>query len=318
MFVRRSVRVVSSLVIGLAIGACAQSTAKPETQPAGNQSAAAPAGNASPGAPQAPAVPKPLIATSTDGTKIAYEVTGSGPALMLVHGGGQTRRSWNQIGYVDRLAKNYTVITVDLRGTGDSDKPTKPEAYALDNMVADLTAVADAAKVQRFHIYGFGHGGTIARYLAAKSDRLHSAVLVGMTMGPAATGVFKTAIEAMRAKWKPVVDAHVAGTLDLKALSASDRTAWEAGIGANVLTLTALLDYPPVEPGDIKTPTLWAVGSDDSAIENMKEYEPKLKGTLVTGKVLSSVNYSDSFVKVEQVLEEIQPFWAKLPATTEN
>jgi hypothetical protein len=82
------------------------------------------------------------------------------------------------------------------------------------------------------------------------------------------------------------------------------------------LMLSALLDYPPLEPGDIKVPTLWAVGSDDSAIENMKEYEGKVKGTQVTAKVLSSVNYSDSFIKMEQVLEEIKSFWDKVAPTT--
>jgi pimeloyl-ACP methyl ester carboxylesterase len=165
-------------------------------------------------------------------------------------------------------------------------------------------------------VYGFGHGGTLARYLAARSDRVTTAVFVGMTMGPAATGVFKTAIEAMRAKWQPVIAAQESGTLDVKTMSASDRSAWEAGIATNVLMLTALLDYPPLDPGDIKVPTLWAVGADDSAIENLKEFEPKLKGTQVTARVLSSVNYSDSFIKMEQVLDEIEPFLAKAAPTT--
>jgi pimeloyl-ACP methyl ester carboxylesterase len=235
-----------------------------------------------------------------------------------VHGGGQTRRTWNQLGYVDRLAKRFTVITMDLRGVGDSSKPTKPESYALEVLLADFLAVADAAGAKRFHIYGFGHGGTIARYLAARSDRVISAVLVGMTMGPATTGVFKTAVEAMRTKWQPVIDAHTKGTLDVKTLSASDRSAWEGGIATNVLMLSALLDYPPLEPAEIKVPTLWAVGSDDSAVENLKEYEPKLKGTMVTAKVLGSVNYSDSFIKMDQVLSDIEPFLNKAAPVTEE
>jgi pimeloyl-ACP methyl ester carboxylesterase len=313
------IMVVTSVVAG---AACAQTRATPQTTAATNTTAAATAKPAAPstpaaqGAPAAAPAPKAQIATSPDGTKIGYEVTGSGPALLLVHGGGQTRRTWNQLGYVDRLAKRFTVITMDLRGVGDSDKPTKAEAYALDRLLADLVAVADAAGAKRFHVYGFGHGGTIARYLAARSDRVTSAVLVGMTLGPAATGVFKTAIEAMRAKWQPVLTAHGAGTLDVKTLSLSDRTAWEAGIATNVLMLSALLDYPPLEPADIKVPTLWAVGSDDSAMENVKEYEAKLKGTQVTLKVLSSVNYSDSFIKMDQVLGEIEPFLAKATPTT--
>jgi pimeloyl-ACP methyl ester carboxylesterase len=307
-------RILACVAVTIALAACAQTTSKPQTETAAaNASAAAPS---APGAPGNASAPKPLIATSPDGTKIAYEKTGSGPALLLVHGGGQTRRTWNQIGYVDRLAKRFTVITMDLRGVGDSDKPTKPEAYALDTLLADITAVADAAGATRFHVYGFGHGGTLARYLAAKSDRVSSAVLVGMTMGPAVTGVFKTAVEAMRTKWQPVIAAHAAGTLDVKTLSDSDRTAWEAGIASNVLMLSAMLDFPPIEPADIKVPTLWAVGSDDSAVENLKEYEPKLKGTQVTGKVLSSVNYSDSFVKMDQVLDEIEPFWKTVIPTT--
>ena len=313
------IQLLTSVAFASAFGACASSTSPAATQAekpaaaAATQKGAAASANASSAAPTAPKV---LTATSADGTKIAYEVTGSGPALLLVHGGGQTRRTWDQLKYVDRLAKRFTVIAMDLRGVGDSDKPTKPEFYTLDRVLADFLAVADAAGAKRFHIYGFGHGGTLARYAAAKSDRVVSAVLVGMTMGPAATGVFKTAIEAMRAKWQPVIDADTAGTLDLKTLSASDRTAWQAGIATNVLMLSALLDYPPLEPADIKVPTLWAVGSDDSAVENLKEYEPKLKGTQVQGKVLSSVNYSDSFIKMEQVLDEIEPFWAKVAATT--
>lgn len=320
----RTTRMLAAPLLMLALGACAQTTAKPQTAATNTSPAAAKQPPAAPAtaaaAPAQPAAtapaPKASIATSPDGTKIAYEITGSGPALLLVHGGGQTRRSWNQLGYVTRLEKRFTVITMDLRGVGESDRPTKADAYTLDRVLADVLAVADAAGAKRFHVYGFGHGGTLARYLAAKSDRVVSAVLVGMTMGPAATGVFKTAIEAMRAKWQPTLAAHAAGTLDVKTLSASDRTAWDAGIATNVLMLSALLDYPPVEPADIKVPTLWAVGSEDSAMENVKEYDAKLKGTQVTSKVLSSVNYSDSFIKMEQVLSEIDPFWAKSAPTT--
>jgi pimeloyl-ACP methyl ester carboxylesterase len=167
---------------------------------------------------QAPATkpaPKALIATSSDGTRIAYERTGTGPALLLLHGGGQTRTTWNESGYVDRLSKRFTVIAMDQRGTGDSDKPATPEAYALDRVLADVLAVADAAGAQRFHLWGYGHGATVARYLAARSDRVISAVLVGATMGPAVTGLVKDAIVAMRSKWQPLMEARRDGTLDV-------------------------------------------------------------------------------------------------------
>jgi pimeloyl-ACP methyl ester carboxylesterase len=300
-----------AVVLAVAVAGCAQTTSTPTSTPS------APAGTEKPAAAAAePAAPSHKTATAADGTRIAFEVAGQGPTLILVHGGGQTRRSWHQIGYVERLSKQFTVVTLDLRGSGDSDKPVAKDSYELDRMIGDIVAVADAAGAKRFHVWGFGHGGTIARYLAATNERVASAVLVGMTMGPAVTGVFKTAIEAMREKWQPVIEAQAAGTLDLKAMSASDRNAWEAGIAPNVLLLTAMVNYPPLEPTEIKVPTMWAVGSDDSAVENLKEYEAKLKGTQVTGRILSSVNYSDSFIKVDQVMEELDGFLKTMVPTT--
>jgi pimeloyl-ACP methyl ester carboxylesterase len=323
MGVLRQLTALIPVVFAMAVAACAQTTST-QTTTAGNAPAPAPARPAppAPGAaaatakPAAPAAPSFKTATAADGPRIAFEVAGQGPTLVLVHGGGQTRRTWNQVGYVDRLAKQFTVVTMDLRGSGDSAKPTAKDSYDLDHMIGDIIAVADAAGAKRFHVWGFGHGGTIARYLPARSDRVASAVLVGMTMGPAVTGVFKTAIEAMRAKWQPVIDAQASGTLDLAKLSESDRRAWEGGIGPNVMLLSAMVNYPPLEPTEVKVPTMWAVGSDDSAVENLKEYEPKLKGTQVTGKILSSVNYSDSFTKIDQIMQELGEFLKKMVPTT--
>ena len=46
-----------------------------------------------------------------DGIRLAYDVTGSGPVLVLLHGAGEghTRQSWHEAGYVDRLKDSYTV-----------------------------------------------------------------------------------------------------------------------------------------------------------------------------------------------------------------
>lgn len=296
------------IVSASAITACAQATQTAAADAPQKPAAEAPA-------PTNQSAAKPRMATAPDGTRIAYEVAGEGPPLILVHGGGQTRRTWNQLGYVDRLSKRFKVITLDTRGTGDSDKPTTPGAYALDKVTADILAVADAAGAERFQLWGFGHGATIARHLAASSERVSSAVLVGMTMGPAVTGVLKDAIAAMQAKWGPLIQANAAGTLDLEKLSAGDRAAWQGGVAVNTLSLSALLEYPAVEPADLKAPTLWLVGADDSAAENAKSYQDKLTGTNVTLKVLGSVSYSDSFTKVEQMLEEIEPFLTKSTTT---
>ena len=327
--VARTPGAVAIYLLALALSGCAQTTSQTTTAPATTPPAAetqkpvAPATTAAPAAgpaagPAAAAAktPKALTATSPDGTKIAYEKAGSGPALMLLHGGGQTRRSWNERGYVDRLSKRFTVITVDLRGNGDSDKPDTAEGYALDAVLADLVAVADAAGAKRFHLWGFGHGASIGRYLAARSDRVISAVLVAADMGPTLSGPVKEAILGMRAKWRPLLDQQKAGTLNLQTMSPGDRDAWNSGVARQAVALGALVDYPPLEPAEIKVPTLWLIGAADvSGLENAKKYEGKLAGTNVTLKHVSGLSYSDSFARIEPILTEVEPFLAANPGT---
>ncbi len=317
----------ASILLALAASACATSrptgttttptppatasapaagTQKPAPAPPG---AAAPAAGAAGAAARPPAPPARKTATAKDGTKLAYDMTGTGPFLILLHGGGQAARSWNDRGYITPLKEKFTVITPDARGNGDSGKPTQPEAYALDVMIDDVMTVADAAGAKQFLLWGFGHGATIGRYIAARSDRVISAVLVANEFGPALSGTVKDAVTGMRAKWLPFVQQQKAGTLKVDAMSLSDRTAWDNGIAASAMALGAMLDYPPLEPAEIKVPTLWLVGAaDSSAMDNAKAYEAKLAGTKVTFKSMSGASYTDSFGKSEVPLADALPF----------
>ena len=313
-------RPVMALAVAVATcTACASRPATPATTeparpPAATTEKPAPGPAGAAAAPGTPAAKVPAI-TAADGTRIAYEVSGSGPALLLLHGGGQTRTSWAERGYVDRLAKKFTVIRPDLRGSGDSGRPDSAAAYALDTVLADILAVADAAGAKRFHLWGFGHGASIGRYLAVRSDRVISAVLVGADMGATISGPVKEAVVAMRTKWQPLLDAQKAGAFDIKKLSIGDRDAWEHGVALSAVQLGALADYPPVQPADFKVPTLWLIGAADaSGMENVKQFEGKLTGTKVTFKQLSGLSYSDSFARIEPVLAEVEPFLASTAA----
>ena len=324
--IARRLTTTATLVAALALSACATARPAGSSQPATTPAVAPAPATQKPGTPSAapaasaaaPQKPVPRrTATSRDGTRIVYEVEGAGPPLLLVHGGGQTGRSWAERGYVEKLRGRFTVITMDLRGAGESGRPAVPDAYALDRHLEDIAAVADAAKAPRFHLWGFGHGATIGRYLAARSDRVISAVLVGATLGPALEGVVKDAILGMRAKWLPLIQQQMAGTLKVDALSNSDRTGWDAGVAVSALALGAMVDYPPLEPAEIKAPTLWLIGAaDTSALDNVKAYEGKLAGTKVRLKLLSGASYTDSFGKIELSLAEAVPFLTGSASTT--
>ncbi|HSB93910.1 MAG TPA: alpha/beta hydrolase, partial [Flavitalea sp.] len=76
---------------------------------------------------------------SFDGTPIYYEVKGTGPAVLLVHGFIVNGESWKKTPvYSDLINSGYKVITLDMRGNGRSGKPHTAEAYANDAEAKDI------------------------------------------------------------------------------------------------------------------------------------------------------------------------------------
>ena len=72
-----------------------------------------------------------IFGTSSDGVRLAYEVHGIGPALLLLHGFSNDRSLWTKHGWIAHLQRAFTVITMDMRGCGDSDAPLAPDAYQV-------------------------------------------------------------------------------------------------------------------------------------------------------------------------------------------
>ena len=98
---------------------------------------------------------------------IAICSKGTGPPLLLLHGYPQTGYMWHKI--APRLAEDFTVVVADLRGYGDSDKPTSSEDHAVYSkraMAADMMAVMTALGHSQFFIAGHDRGGRVAHRLA--------------------------------------------------------------------------------------------------------------------------------------------------------
>src|SRR5690625_4193734 len=80
----------------------------------------------------------------SQGITLTADIAGSPPAtsIILLHGGGQTRHSWDKL--ARRLARQgYHVISLDLRGHGDSDWAPDGD-YSLDACAADVRAAVSA------------------------------------------------------------------------------------------------------------------------------------------------------------------------------
>jgi 3-oxoadipate enol-lactonase len=112
--------------------------------------------------------------------RLAFDVDGDGPPLLLIHGLGYCREGWGPAAAL--LAKHFRVIRFDNRGAGDSDAPRGP--YSVGHLTRDALAVMDAASVERAHVVGVSLGGLVAQMLAAATpDRVERLVLVGTTPG---------------------------------------------------------------------------------------------------------------------------------------
>ncbi len=101
--------------------------------------------------------------TSKDRTKIAYDVQGHGPALIIVPGALNTRNFRTLPHFYEILAKDFTVFSFDRRGRGDSGD-TLP--YAVEREIEDIGALADAAGGSAF-LCGFSSGAALALLAAA-------------------------------------------------------------------------------------------------------------------------------------------------------
>jgi len=94
--------------------------------------------------------------------QLYYEVHGEGQPLVFIHGLGSSTRDWEF--QVPEFSKTYKVITLDLRGHGQSDKPEGP--YSVEMFAADLSKLLLKLDVGPAHIVGISLGGAVAFQLA--------------------------------------------------------------------------------------------------------------------------------------------------------
>jgi pimeloyl-ACP methyl ester carboxylesterase len=111
---------------------------------------------------------------SADGTSIAFERTGAGPALILVDAALGFRGFGPMGELAGLLAVDFTVITYDRRGRGES---TDTPPYAVDREVDDLAALIEEAGGSAF-LYGFSSGAVLALHAAARGLPIPKLVLL--------------------------------------------------------------------------------------------------------------------------------------------
>jgi len=115
-----------------------------------------------------------------NGVELYYERHGQGEPVLLIHGLGSSTLDWDA--QVEALAAFYTVITVDVRGHGRSEKPSGP--YTVKLFADDTAAFIRALNLGPMHVVGISMGGMIAFQLAVDATELVRSLVI-VNSGPA-------------------------------------------------------------------------------------------------------------------------------------
>lgn len=101
----------------------------------------------------------------SDGTAIAYDVAGDGPAVVFLHGMANRRQAWDPVTAL--LASSFMCVRLDFRGHGESS--AAPD-YGMASLVSDVRAVIEELSLGAPALVGHSLGGSVAAVYAAGHD----------------------------------------------------------------------------------------------------------------------------------------------------
>ncbi len=256
-----------------------------------------------------------------DSLEIYYETHGSptSPPLMLIHGMGSNTGDWNF--QIPVFQTKFFVITVDLRGHGQSSKPKGP--HTVTEFAGDCIAVLDHLKIQNSHVLGLSLGCFTALEMAIRyPDRLQGCGVIGVN------GTASVSLDSWKAKMNGlsrfltvifrgtrIMGRNIAKNVFPRPDQAELRQMVEDTIGANttknyLATLKGLIGWSIEEKlGDISSPVLLISADQDyspvEAKQAMVEKIPNARLSVIQdSRHLVNIEKADEFNAV--VLEFLQ------------
>jgi haloacetate dehalogenase len=128
-------------------------------------------------------------------------VAGSGPPVLLLHGYPQSLAMWARVAPI--LAERFTVVCADLRGYGDSSKPTDAadhSTYSFRTMANDQVALMAQLGFERFHMVGHDRGGRTGHRMALDHPTVVESLAV-LDIAPTYTMFMETSRQVAAAYW---------------------------------------------------------------------------------------------------------------------
>ena len=131
--------------------------------------------------------------------EVAYSFVGEGPPLYMVHGIGSRKGTWEAL--TENLSTDFTCVSFDLRGHGES--PVPPVPYSLDELVEDMELLRKHLGHERIHVIGHSLGGQIGpAYARTHPECVETVVLLSTVAGRTSedSAKVKGVVDMMREK----------------------------------------------------------------------------------------------------------------------
>jgi pimeloyl-ACP methyl ester carboxylesterase len=221
--------------------------------------------------------PETFTSVEANGLSIGYSIRGSGPSLILVHGGEADHSMFSVLGA--HLAAHFTVIAYDQRDSGATrDLAPSPREYSLADMGDDAAEFIKAIGYGRAHVFGTSLGGHIAQVLAARHPDCVDRLILGSTWlaGHGLMAVNPRVAEQMSV-WRADIGRHAPDIASkffsedylrayperIEMFRVSRRTAEQNNRRARLLGVPY-----PIGHGEISLPALLLMGEQDGLIPN--------------------------------------------------
>jgi 3-oxoadipate enol-lactonase len=206
---------------------------------------------------------------TANGVRLRYELTGQGPAVLLLHPVGLDLTWWQR--QVEALRSEFQVLRLDFRGHGESAVASPP--YGIVDFAADAHALLRALEIRAVHVVGLSLGGMVAQGLALE----HPADVRSLVLANTLCTLPAEARQAMRARGEAAKQGGMAAVIEptverwftpgflgsvlvercRERLLANDVGAWAA-------TWNAIADLDTLPRlGEIHVPTLVTTGDAD-------------------------------------------------------
>ncbi|KID27938.1 putative hydrolase or acyltransferase of alpha/beta superfamily [Prauserella sp. Am3] len=213
--------------------------------------------------------------TRVNGVNLHYDIEGDGPPLLLIAGLGGNSLAWAPV--VPEFTAEYTVITVDNRGTGRSDVPDGP--YEIDDLGDDTAALVEHLGLGQVAAIGWSLGGSVLQSVLIRHPEVVSKAVL-LSAFPSYSPVQNAWLDAHLMLRRGGLDPVSIGVMGMpwvftgRLLADHDASVAQAELARKDPFPTSLAGYEAQADGlrrydsrpglpSVRTPTLVLVGAED-------------------------------------------------------